>query len=327
VQDCRIRRVWHGGCNSPGKGASLDLNICILTSPVEFFGNCWEVRHFAGSVVMFLSLPFPVSLSARTETTTRPSSRVLEIDRAALSHALTMAGCKRSLLSILIRHTLTSARLALAGVRYMQLGTTATSESYSRMTMDEFASINGRQAWANWRTIPSSLSGRLPADRPLRVIDLCCGTGESTSALAWWLPAGSTILAYEQDARFASFAQSRPYQNRRGDVIEVTVRRSSVLEKFCDGTGCPCANGSVDVVHSIGSLGCHFSADESRFIVRECKRVLVSGGFAFLDAGKAGTSAGQLTAMALNAGLIPDGRARSWWFDRYVQLSLRKPDL
>lgn len=71
---------------------------------------------------MFLSLPFPVSLSAGTETTARPSSRVLEIDRAALSHALTMDGCKRSLLSILIRHTLTSARLALAGVRYMQPG-------------------------------------------------------------------------------------------------------------------------------------------------------------------------------------------------------------
>jgi SAM-dependent methyltransferase len=274
---------------------------------------------------MFLSLPFPSSLAVRTETSVRPSSRVLEVDRAALCHALTMAGCKRSLISILIRHAFTSLRLAWAGVRYMQLGSTATFESYSRMTPAEFTCINGRQAWANWRTIPLSLAGRLPVDRPLRVMDLCCGTGESTSALAWWLPGGSTILAYEQDARFASFAQSRLYENRWGDPIEVTVRRSSVLEKFCDCTGCPCENGSVDIVHSIGSLGCHFSPNESWFIVQECKRVLVSGGFAFLDAGKAGTSAGELTAMALNAGLIPDGMAKSWWFDRYVQLALRKP--
>jgi SAM-dependent methyltransferase len=208
----------------------------------------------------------------------------------------------------------------------MQQGNVATSVSYSRMTTAEFTCINGRQAWANWRTIPQNLSGRLPLDRPLRVIDLCCGTGESTQVLAWWLPRGSTIMAYEQDARFATSARSRTYRNRRGHPIAVSIRQTSVLEPFCDSAGDPFESASIDIVHAIGSLGCHFSPDESRLIVRECARVLVSGGYAFLDAGRAGTTADHLASLASEAGFLLEGHSKSWWLDRYVQLALRKPE-
>lgn len=273
---------------------------------------------------MPITLPRPIARGKKTKTI-RGLARVLEIDRRTMSDAQRMAGCTHSLLRVIVRHACTKARLALSGVRYMQQGSVAASASYSRMTTAEFSCINGRQAWANWRTIPQSLSGRLPLHRPLRVIDLCCGTGESTRVLAWWLPRGSTIIAYELDARFAASAQLRTYRNRRGDTIPVTVRQTSVLEKFCDPAGDPYENGSVDIIHAIGSLGCHFSPDESRLIVRECARVLVAGGYAFLDAGRAGTPAARLASLASEAGLMCEGHSKSWWLDRYVQLAFLKP--
>jgi SAM-dependent methyltransferase len=262
---------------------------------------------------------------ARRKHRVRASARVLEIDRRTISDAHRMAGCAQSLLGIIVRHAYTSTRLAISGVRYMQQGNVASSVSYSRMTTAEFTCINGRQAWANWRTIPQNLSGRLPLDRPLRVIDLCCGTGESTQVLAWWLPLGSTIIAYEQDARFAMSAQTRSYRNRRGHPISVSIRQTSVLETFCDPAGDPYETGSIDIVHAIGSLGCHFSPEESRLIVRECSRVLVGGGYAFLDAGRAGTTPDRLASLAAEAGFLLEGHSKSWWLDRYVQLALRKP--
>lgn len=273
---------------------------------------------------MSITLSRPVSRAKRTINVCGSAS-VLQIDRRTISDAHQMTGCSQSLMGIIVRHACTSARLALSGVRYMQQGSAATSETYSRMTTAEFSCINGRQAWANWRTIPQSLSGRLPVDLPLRVIDLCCGIGESIRVLAWWLPQGSTIIAYEQDARFAASAQVRTYRNRHGDTIPVTVRQASVLETFCDPAGEPYENDSIDIVHAIGSLGCHFSPDESRVIVRECARVLVTGGYAFLDAGRAGTSASRLSMLASEAGLQFEGQCKSWWLDRYVQLALRKP--
>ena len=273
---------------------------------------------------MAITLLRPNSHAKRTKNV-RASASVLKIDRRTISDAHRMAGCTKSLMGIIVRHACTSARLALSGVSYMQQGSVATSASYSRMTPAEFSCINGRQAWANWRTIPQSLSGRLPLDRTLRVIDLCCGIGESIQVLAWWLPEGSTIIAYEQDARFAATAQLRTYRNQRGQTIPVTVRQASVLETFCDPGGVPYEKGSIDIVHAIGSLGCHFSPDESRLIVRECARVLVTGGYAFLDAGRAGTSAARLASLASEAGFLIEGQSKSCWLDRYVQLALRKP--
>lgn len=273
--------------------------------------------------VMTSTLQRPIS-SAKRAKKVHASSRVLTIDRNTIKYAQGMAGCVQSLMNVIVRHACTSARLALSGGGYLQRGSIATSACYSRMTAAEFSSINGRQAWANWRTIPRSLNGRLPVDRPLRVIDLCCGIGDSMQVLAWWLPQGSIIVAYEQDARFAAIAQRRTYQNRQGDTIPVVVRQASVLETFCDPSGVEYEAGFIDVVHAIGSLGCHFTSEESRLIVRECARVLKTGGYAFLDAGRAGTSPARLASLALEAGFLLEGQCRSWWLDRYVQLALRK---
>ncbi len=118
-----------------------------------------------------------------------------------------------------------------------------------------------------------------------------------------------------------------PRRNRQGDTIPVVVGRTSVLQVCCDPAGGEYKAKSIVVVHAIGSLGCHFALDESRLIVHECARVLKTGGYAFLDAGHAGTSAACLASLATEAGFLWDGQCRSWWLDRYVQLALRKPTL
>src|SRR5512142_87947 len=69
-------------------------------------------------------------------------------------------------------------------------------EAYAAMDPWEFEGINARQAWANWRTLARNLEGRLPRE-PVRAIDLCCGTGQSTAVIAHHLPPGSEILGLE----------------------------------------------------------------------------------------------------------------------------------
>lgn len=265
------------------------------------------------------AFPFSSKVGASTER-----SRRLHIGRAELAAAIRIAGPQSSLLCIIAAHAWTNFQLARTGVRYLETGS-AAGESYQRMSTAQFARINGRQAWANWRTISSNLSGNLPTDYPLTVLDLCCGTGESTQVLAWWLPSGSQILGYEQDARFAEAASGRPYRNRYGDTIRVRVQRASVLERFLHESGRELREGEIDMVHAIGSLGCHFKAQDSQRILVETARVLKPGALALLDAGNAGTPSKTLKELASGTGLKLVGCSRSWWFDRYVQLVLRKP--
>lgn len=254
---------------------------------------------------------------------TKSDADRLQVSAADLADAITKAGPALSLPAIIAEHALTTVNLARAGVRYLCQGE-AARVAYQRMTTDEFVRINARQAWANWRTIPRNLHGNLPIDRPLTVLDLCCGTGDSTHVLAWWLPTGSHIVGMELDPRFATAASAQTYRNRHGDIIPVTVRRASVMDGFCDHTGARLGDATVDVVHAIGSIGCHFTPAQAAIIVDECARVLKSEGMALLDAGSAGTNEQDLTAIASQRAFQVIGRSKSWWFDRYVQLVLRR---
>src|SRR4051794_28330224 len=67
------------------------------------------------------------------------------------------------------------AELRLRFYRHINFRKNQNAEArlaYCAMSTEEFEGINARQCWANWRTIPKSLSGFLP-DQPLAVIDLC----------------------------------------------------------------------------------------------------------------------------------------------------------
>ena len=251
-----------------------------------------------------------------------PADR-LNLTPSDLASAIAAAGPTTTLPTIVWEHALTSLNLAFAGIRHVTCGE-AANQAYRRMTTFEFTRINARQAWANWRTIPGNLHGNLPINRPVKVIDLCCGTGDSTRTLAWWLPAGSQIIGIEADQRFAAAASSHTYRNRDGQIIPVTVRHASILDGFQDHHGARLADHVVDVVHAIGSIGCHFTPDQTAVVLRECDRVLTADGFALLDTGRAGTTAQDMERLARDIGFVVTGRRRSWWFDRYEQLVLRR---
>src|SRR5207249_2627339 len=82
-------------------------------------------------------------------------------------------------LAVLWRQWRAERALARRGIHFRATEPAQIAAAYAAMSDAEFAGVNARQDWANWRTIPRCLSGRVP-DRPLRVLDLGCGTGSST---------------------------------------------------------------------------------------------------------------------------------------------------
>jgi len=194
--------------------------------------------------------------------------------------------------------------------------------AYCAMDGADFAGINARQAWANWRTIPRNLSGNLP-NRPLRLVDLCCGTGQSTEVLACYAAPGSTLLGLEYNPRFVAIAQARAYRHAEGVPAEVRFVAQSVLETFRDETGATLTAASVDVANACGAVGCHFDRAASARLAAEVARVLVPGGLALIDSGPAGTPADELRALFAEHGFTSLGEARSCAVDRYRQLRLR----
>ncbi|MCO6436203.1 MAG: class I SAM-dependent methyltransferase [Phycisphaerae bacterium] len=200
--------------------------------------------------------------------------------------------------------------------------TEATAE-YAAMDAEDLAAINRLQSWANWRTIPRNLSGRLP-NRPVRVVDLCCGVGESTAVLAWYTRPGSTVLGLELQPAFVEQARAGTYIHSDGRRAGVAFRVQSVLETFRDEDGATLETGSVDLVHAIGAIGRHFTESESAVIADETARVLREGGLAILDCGPDGTSGKALWRLFRDRRFEYLGRARSHPLERAWQLAFRK---
>jgi len=91
---------------------------------------------------------------------------VLHLDESAI-HRQGPGG----ILGVCWRQWRTERALARRGVHFRSTDPAICAAAYTAMTADEFDAINGRQEWANWRTIPGAINGRLP-DRPLLVLDL-----------------------------------------------------------------------------------------------------------------------------------------------------------
>jgi SAM-dependent methyltransferase len=195
--------------------------------------------------------------------------------------------------------------------------------AYGRMTLKEFAAINSRQCWANWRTLPRNLNNRLP-NRPLKIIDLCCGIGESTEVLAYYAHPGSQILGLEYNAHFVSLAKTREFLDDNGRRCAVNFRAQSVLETFCDARARPIAEGSIDLVNSCGAVGCHFDAASTTRLAREIDRVLARGGLATIDSGPDGTTTRELIQIFEKLGFQTLHRARSCFLDRFTQVCFKK---
>jgi SAM-dependent methyltransferase len=191
------------------------------------------------------------------------------------------------------------------------------------MSAGEFEGVNGRQRWANWRTIPRNLDGLCPA-RPLLALDLCCGTGDSTAVLAWHLPPGSRILGIEFQPEFVERARARAFANGRGGEVTVAFRAQSVLEPLRAHDGSELAPACVDLVNSSGAVGCHFDAEATAVLAAEVARVLAPDGLARIDAGEDGTTPAEVERIFGAFGFATERSSRSCRVDRYRQLCLRK---
>ncbi|MBI3299099.1 MAG: class I SAM-dependent methyltransferase [Elusimicrobia bacterium] len=198
--------------------------------------------------------------------------------------------------------------------------------AYCAMSAEEFEGINARQKWANWRTIPRNLHGRLPL-RPCRAVDLCCGLGHSTQVLAYYLPAGSTVLGLEYNPEFVRVARRREYLASDRAPVAVSFRAQSVLDTFRDVSGRPLAEGSLDLVNCCGALGLHFVRSDVERLAAEIFRVLRWGGLATLDSGRKGVDRGAMTEVFERRGFRVVSAAKSCFLDRFTQVCFRKEDV
>ncbi len=229
-----------------------------------------------------------------------------------------------SLIAILFRQLWTEGRLiAIRGINFRSRDNEAAREAYRQMHLREFEGINARQKWANWRTVPRNLEGRLP-ESAMVAIDLCCGIGHSTEVLAHHLPEGSKILGIEFNPEFVKSAQKKIYRHRTGKPVEVSFRAQSVLEAFRDAGGALLKDSSIDLINSCGAVGSHFDPSMTRVLAHELARVMKPGGLALIDSGLPGTNKKQLVEIFEAEGFDTLGSAKSSIFDLFTQVCFSK---
>ncbi len=209
------------------------------------------------------------------------------------------------------------------GVNFRATDPATVAAAYAAMSDEEFDAINGRQDWANWRTIPRCLSGHVP-DRPLTIIDLGCGTGSSTRVLAFYCPPDSHIVGHELVATLVEVARRRAYPHRTGQPAQVAFVCQGVTEPFRRPDGSLFPERSVDLVNASGVVGHHLDADTVRPLVAELRRVLAPDAVAALDVGPTLGDAA-LTGLMAEAGFRRLGRWRSWWLDPTGEVVFRAP--
>ncbi len=231
---------------------------------------------------------------------------------------------ENNIVHLFVKQVLTESKLIVRRkVNFRKRENQEAVQAYCEMAIREFEGINARQKWANWRTIPKNLNSRIPT-QPMRAIDLCCGTGDSTEVLACYLPEGSSILGLEYNPNFVQVAQSRQFADKHGKPVSVHFRVQSVLETFVDFDGKPVTSASIDLVNSCGAVGSHFDVDATNMLVSEIGRVLKKGGLATIDSGAPGTGKKQLISIFKAHGFEVVHSAKSCLLDIFTQVCFRK---
>lgn len=228
-------------------------------------------------------------------------------------------------LGVLWRQWRAEKRLARNGIHFRDTDPAAVAAAYEAMTEAEFDAINGRQDWANWRTIPRCLSGNV-VDRPLRILDLGCGTGSSTRVLAFHAPAGSHIIGYELAEPLLRFARRRSYVHRSGQAAAVEFVCQGVTETLRLPDGSAVAEKTIDVINASGVVGHHLTLQTILPLVAEIERLLSADGIAMLDVGP--TLPGQdLRRLMEDVGFVYVGHHRSGWWDPTGEMVFRSPEV
>jgi len=212
--------------------------------------------------------------------------------------------------------------LVRRGINFRATEPASVAAAYAAMSDEEFAAINARQNWANWRTIPRGLSGNV-LDRALRVLDLGCGSGSSTAVLAFYCPPGSHITGYEMVLPLLDMARRRAFVHRSGISAKVSFVCQGVTEPFVQSGGEMVPDHSVDLVNASGVVGHHLHADSVLPLVQELCRVLAPEGIAMLDVGPS-LPAKDLPPIMTAAGFRPLKHVRSWFLDPTGEIVFRK---
>lgn len=236
--------------------------------------------------------------------------------------SLRSRGAWRSLPAAVWRQWRAERALARRGISFRETNPRALRAAYGRMRAEEFAAINARQNWANWRTIPA-LVRRIPLPGPWRVIDLGCGQGDSTEVLAWCCPRHSELLGYDLAPAALRHAAARRYRHETGARATARFCQQSIDKRWRDLDGSPVNEASVTLVNASGILGHHVDRRRMKRIVAEIARVLVSGGWALLDLGPSFHRRG-LTELLDGFALFPVAYERSCWLDPFGQIAFRK---
>lgn len=221
------------------------------------------------------------------------------------------------ILAVLFRQWRTELALTRRRILFRSTDPANVEAAYAAMTREEFDAINGPQAWANWRTIPRAMHNHVP-DRPLRVLDLGCGTGSSTQVLACYCPVSSHITGYEIAAPMLDIARRREYRHHSGATAKVDFLCQALTGRL------PETDGSVDLVNASGVIGHHLTPETICPLIGELSRVLAKDGVAMLDVGPTMPKA-ELTRWMVAAGFDDIGHFRSWFGDRTGEVVYRRP--
>lgn len=228
------------------------------------------------------------------------------------------------LAALCLRQAWAELVVSLAGrLRFRESENARAVRAYCAMSVAEFEGVNARQRWANWRTIPRSLHGRLPA-RPCRAVDLCAGVGDSAEVLACYLPEGSEVLGLEYNPEFVRRARGRTYRDAAGRPVRASFRAQSVLETFRDESGERLAGASVDLVNCCGAIALNFSEEQIAALSAEVARVLRPGGLAAIDAPAAAGGRERMIRLFGGRRFEVLGSARSCFLDRFAQVCFRR---
>jgi SAM-dependent methyltransferase len=213
-------------------------------------------------------------------------------------------------------------RLARRGLHFRDTHLETVAAAYRAMSEAEFDAVNGRQDWANWRTIPRALSGHVP-DRPLGIVDLGCGTGGSTRVLAFYAPARSRITAYELAESLLAIARRRVYRDRNGRTADVAFVCQGVTQTLRQPGGDAVPGASVDIVNASGVVGHHLNASTMPPLIAELRRVLTPDGIAMLDVGPS-LRGPELRRLMEAADFSFLGHYRSGWWDPTGEMVFRR---
>jgi SAM-dependent methyltransferase len=228
----------------------------------------------------------------------------------------------KNFIKTFIQQQNTERRYRKDGVHFRTTAPEKLASAYSAMDSHGFQAINGRQEWANWRTIPLSLSGNIP-NHPLFLIDLGCGIGASTEVLAYYLPLGSEILGIELNPQFVQIASERTFFHQSHSSIKTTFSCQNLQERFRSPSYEVVSAETVDYINSSGVVGHHFNRTQFQLLTQELKRVLRPQGVLALDVGPT-LSQAQMRSILEPLGFSFLKRVRCSFFDPYGQALFKK---